>query len=190
MHMRKLFAVIAICSLPFIQGCAALVVGGAAAGGYALGEDRRTVAVMTDDEAIEFKIRNRVAEKHPNAHLSSVSYNRMVLMNGTAPSEAAKADIEKIVRGVENVKGVYNEMVVAPNRGFPALAGDGVLTSKVKARMVDARKFNPLHVKVVSEDGTVYLLGVVKRAEADAATEVARTTSGAKRVVRMFEYQD
>lgn len=189
--MRKLIAVTVLLALPFIQGCAALVVGGAAAaGGYALGEDRRTVAIITDDEAIEFKIRNRVAEKHPNAHISAVSYNRMVLMNGTAPTEAAKADIEKIVRGVENVKGVYNDMVVAPNRNFPSLAGDGVLTSKVKARMVDARKFNPLNVKVVSDDGTVYLIGIVKRSEADAATEVARTTSGVKRVVRMFEYQD
>jgi osmotically-inducible protein OsmY len=190
MHMRQLTTVLALCSLPFIHGCAAVLVGGAAAGGYAAGEDARTLGTIAEDEAIEFKIRNRVAEKHPNSHISPVSYNRMALINGTATSEAAKADIEKIVRGVENVKGVYNEMVVGPNRTFPYLAGDGVLTSKVKARMVDARKFNPLHVKVVSDDGTVYLLGIVKRSEADAATEVARTTSGVKRVVRMFEYQD
>jgi osmotically-inducible protein OsmY len=81
-------------------------------------------------------------------------------------------------------------MQVAPNRNFPSLAGDGVLTTKVKTRMVDARRFNPLHVKVVSDDGTVYLFGIVTRKEADAATEVARTTSGVKRVVRMFEYRD
>ena len=186
--MRLFLIFVTLAIVPLIQGCVAAAIGGAAVAGYAVGEDRRAAAIIADDEAIEFKIRNRVAEKHPNAHISAVSYNRMVLMNGTAPSDAAKADIERIVRGVENVRGVYNEMVVGPNRNFPALASDGVLTSKVKARMVDARKFNPLHVKVVSDEGTVYLLGIVDRQTADAATEIARTTSGVKRVVRMFEY--
>ena len=188
--MRLILTLLALALVPLLQGCVVAALGGAAAAGYAVGEERRSAAVLADDEAIEFKIRNRVSEKQPNAHISAVSYNRMVLMNGTAPSDAAKADIERVVRGIEGVRGVYNEMAVAPNRNFPALAGDGLLTSKVKARMVDARKFNPLHVKVVSDDGTVYLLGIVKRSEADAATEVARTTSGVKRVVRLFEYQD
>lgn len=188
--MRLFLTVLALAMVPLIQGCVVAAIGGAAVAGYAVGEDRRTPAVIADDEAIEFKIRNRVSEKHSNAHISAVSYNRMVLMNGTAPSDAAKTDIERIVRGVENVRGVYNEMTVGPNRNFPSLAGDGVLTTKVKTRMVDARKFNPLHVKVVSDDGAVYLLGIVKRQDAEAATEIARTTSGVKRVVRMFEYQD
>ena len=188
--MRKLFTICVLASLPLLYGCVAAVVGGAAAGGYLVGEDRRQGAVIADDEAIELRIRNRVSEKHRNAHISPVSYNRTVLLNGTAPTAEVKADIENIVRGVEGVKTIYNEMVVGPNRTFPSLAGDGVLTSKVKARMVDARRFNPVHVKVVSEDGTVYLMGIVTRAEADAATEVARTTSGVKRVVRMFEYRN
>jgi osmotically-inducible protein OsmY len=189
--MHKLVTLFALASLPFLHGClAAAVVGGAAAGGYMVGEERRQVAALAEDEAIELKIRNRVAEAHPKAHVSPVSYNRMVLLNGTAPTAAVKADLEKIARGVDNVRGVYNEIHVAPNRSFPSLAADGVLTTKVKTRMVDARRFNPLHVKVVSDDGTVYLLGLVTRKEADAASDVARTTSGVKRVVRMFEYQD
>ena len=191
--MRLICTLLALALLPFLQGCVAAAIGGAAAAGYAIGEDRRPSAVMADDESIEFKVRNRVSEKQPTAHISAVSYNRMVLMNGTAPSDAAKADIEKVIRGIEGVRGVYNEMAVGPNRSFPSLANDGVLTSKVKGRMVDmssARKFNPLHVKVVSDDGTVYLLGIVRRSEADAATDIARTTSGVKRVVRLFEYQD
>ena len=188
--MRLILTLLVLALVPLIQGCVAAAIGGAAVAGYAVGEDRRPAPIMADDEAIEFKVRNRVAEKHPNAHVSAVSFNRMVLINGTAPNETAKEDIGRIVRAVENVRGIYNEMEVGPNRNFPSLAGDGVLTSKVKARMVDARKFNPLHVKVVSDHGTVYLLGHVKRQEAEAATEIARTTSGVKRVVRMFEYQD
>ena len=188
--MRLILTLLALALIPLLQGCVVAAIGGAAAAGYAVGEERRAAATLADDEAIELRIRNRVSEKHPAAHISPVSYNRMVLLNGTAPNDAAKADIERIVRDVQGVKGVYNELAVGPKRSFPSLAGDGVLTSKVKARMVDARRFNPLHVKVVSEDGTVYLLGIVKRQEADAATDVARTTSGVKRVVRLFEYQD
>ena len=188
--MRQLVTVLALASLPFMYGCVAAVVGGAAAGGYMVGEERRQAAVLADDEAIELKVRNRVSEAHPNAHISPVSYNRMLLLNGTAPTEAAKADIERIARAVEGVRGVYNDMRVGPNRNFPSLAGDGVLTTKVKTRMVDARRFNPLHVKVVSDEGTVYLMGIVTRKEADAASEIARTTSGVRRVVRMFEYRD
>ncbi len=188
--MRQLVTILALASLPFLHGCVAALVGGAAAGGYMVGEERRQATVLAEDEGIELRIRNRVSEAHPKAHVSPVSYNRMVLLNGTAPTEAAKTDIEKIARSSGNVRGVYNEMRVAPNRNFPSLAGDGVLTTKVKTRMVDARRFNPLHVKVVSDDGTVYLFGIVTRKEADAATEVARTTSGVKRVVRMFEYRD
>ena len=188
--MRKLATLLVLACLPLLHGCVAALVGGAAAGGYMVGEERRQSAVLADDEAIELRIRNRVSEAHPNAHVSPVSYNRMVLLNGTAPTDADKADIERIARGVERVRGVYNDMRVAPNRNFPSLASDGVLTTKVKARMVDARRFNPLHVKVVSDAGTVYLLGIVTRKEADAASEIARTTSGVQRVVRMFEYRD
>lgn len=188
--MRQLVTVVALACLPFMYGCVAAVVGGAAAGGYMVGEERRKAAVLADDEAIELRVRNRIAEAHPKAHVSPVAYNRMLLLNGTAPTEAAKADIERIARAVQGVRGVYNDMRVGPNRSFPSLASDGILTTKVKTRMVDARRFNPLHVKVVSDYGTVYLMGIVTRKEADAATDIARTTSGVNRVVRMFEYRD
>ena len=188
--MRKLFTVCVLASLPVLYGCVAAAIGGAAAGGYLIGEDRRTSSIMGSDERIEVTIKNRVSDQHPKAHVSPVSYNRVVLLNGAAPTEADKAAIEKLVRGVEGVREIYNEMTVGPVRSDASIAGDAILTGKVKARMVDSRKFNPVHVKVVSEDGTVYLMGIVKRPEADAATEVARTTSGVKRVVRMFEYQN
>jgi len=188
--MRLFLTLLALAIVPLLQGCVAAAIGTAAVAGYAVGEDPRPAATMADDEAIEIKARNRATDAQPKAHVSLVSYNRMVLINGTAPDQAVKDDIGRIVRGVEGVRGIYNEMEIGPNRSFPSLAGDGVLTSKVKGRMVDARKFNAIHVKVVSDNGTVYLLGLVKHAEADAATEIARTTSGVKRVTRMFEYTD
>ena len=189
--MRLFLIVAALAALPLLHGCAAVVVGGAAAaGGYMVGEDRRPVNVMTDDQVIESRAGQRIGEKHQNAHINATAYNKLVLLTGEAPSDAAKADIESIARAIPNVKAVINEIQVAGNASLPARANDSFITSKVKGRFVDARKFNPVHVKVVTEAGTVYLIGIVTRKEADDATEIARTTSGVQKVVRVFEYQD
>jgi len=188
--MRLLITVFFLACLPVFYGCAAAVIGGAAAGGYLVGEDRRSAAVLTDDQAIELRVSNRVAEKHPGVHVSSTSYNKLVLLTGEVPTAEAKADVEKIAREAGNVRGVYNELTVGPPKPLSSRANDSYLTSVVKTRFIDAQRFNPVHIKVVTEDGTVYLMGIVKRAEGDAATEVARTARGVKRVVRVFEYQD
>lgn len=188
--MRKLIAYGCVALLPFISGCVAVAVGGAAATGVMLAEDRRTVGAITEDQGIELKAANRIEGKVKDAHINVTSYNRAVLLTGEVPGEAAKADAEKIARAVENVRSVFNELQVSGNASFQARTNDSVLTSKVKARFVDAGKFSPLHVKVVTENGVVYLLGLVKRQEAADATEVARTTGGVRKVVRVFEYLD
>jgi osmotically-inducible protein OsmY len=189
--MRFLLATCAVVLLPLLNGCAAVVLGGAAAtGGYLLGEDRRPAAVMTDDQAIEIKASNRITEKYPNVHVATTSFNKLVLLSGEVPDAAAKADIERIVRGIEGVRGTYNELQVGPVSPISARANDSYITSKVKTRFLDGRRFNPVHVKVVTDAGTVYLMGLVKKQEATDAVELARTTSGVTRVVRLFELQD
>jgi osmotically-inducible protein OsmY len=187
--MRKLFTVTCIALLPIISGCAAVALGGVATG-VMVAEDRRTMGTMTEDQGIEFKVSNRIEEKYKELHLNVTSYNRAVLLTGEVPSEAAKADAERIARAVDNVRSVFNELQVSGNTSFQARTNDSVLTSKVKARFVDAQKFSPLHVKVVTENGVVYLLGIVKKQEAADATEIARTTGGVRKVVRVFEYLD
>lgn len=189
--MRSFLTLLALASLPFLHGCAALALGGAAAaGGYMVGEDRRSANLMAEDQTMETRISHRIGDKHKEAHLNATVYNKVVLLTGEAPTEAVKSEIEATARTVPNVRAVVNEVQVAGNASLPARANDSYITSKVKGRFLDARKFNPLHVKVVTEAGTVYLLGIVKRKEADDATELARTTSGVQRVVRVFEYQD
>ncbi len=187
--MRNILALLVMAVLPLLNGCAAVAVGGAATG-VVLIDDRRTVGTITEDQGIEFKASSRVGEKFPNAHLNFTSYNRMLLITGEASDAAAKSEIEKIARAVENVRGVYNEVQIAGSSSFSARSNDTYLTSKVKARFIDARKFNSIHVKVVTEASTVYLLGLVTRQEANDATELARTTGGVLRVVRVFEYLD
>jgi osmotically-inducible protein OsmY len=98
--------------------------------------------------------------------------------------------MEKIARAVENVRGIYNEIAVVGNSSMSARTNDSYITSKVKARFVDSGKFSAVHVKVVTESSVVYLLGMVTRKEADEATEIARTTSGVQKVVRLFEFLD
>ena len=175
-----------ICSL---YGCVAAVVGGAGTA-VLVGEDRRTVGTVTEDQGIELKAANRINDKFKDSHFNLTSYSRMVLITGEAPDAAAKAEIERIVRAVENVRGVYNEMAIAGRTALSARANDSYITSKVKARFVDQQKFNPVHVKVVTEAGVVYLLGMVKRKEADDAVEITRTTSSVRKVVKLFEYLD
>ena len=191
MHKLRLLALLVVLPVLVSQlyGCVAAVVGGAGAA-VLVGEDRRTVGTVTEDQGIELKAANRINEKFRESHVNITSYSRMVLITGEAPDAASKAEIEKIVRGIENVRGVYNEMAVAGRTALSARANDSFITSKVKARFLDQQKFNPVHVKVVTEASVVYLLGMVKRKEADDAVDITRTTSGVQRVVKLFEYID
>jgi osmotically-inducible protein OsmY len=137
---------------------------------------------------MELRAGNRITEKHgDNVHVNVVSYNRMLLLTGEVPSEAIKADVEKLVSAVPNVKSISNELAVAGASSFGGRSNDSYITSKVKARFVDAGKFAPNHVKVVTEAGVVFLIGLVTQAEADASVEIARTTGGVQKVVRVFE---
>jgi len=182
---------ILVAGLSLLQGCAPLVVGGAVATGFLVSEDRRTVGTMTDDQTIEVKTSNRIAETlKGDLHVNVTSYNKAVLLTGEVPDDAAKDQAERISKGVENVRIVYNELAVRGVTPISSRTNDSVITSKVKGRFVDGQKFNPIHVKVVTENSVVYLLGLVKKQEADAATEIARTTSGVRKVVRVFEYID
>jgi osmotically-inducible protein OsmY len=180
----------ALASLSVLQGCFPLVAGGIGATALVV-DDRRTAGIIVEDESIEDKTALRIEQKHSaNTHVNVTSFNRIVLLTGEAPSAEVRDDIERIARGVENVRSVHNEIVVAPTTTVMLRSNDTVLTSKVKGRFVDANKFRANHVKVVTENSVVYLMGLVKRQEAQDATEIARTTGGVHRVVRLFEYTD
>jgi len=188
--MRKLALPVLILVAFVLGGCAAAVVTGVGAGVVAA-EDRRSVGTMTEDEGIEIKTLNRVTERHADrVHLNVTSYNRMVLLTGEVPNDTVRRDIERIARSVENVRGVTNELTVGAPSALSARANDSYITSKIKARFVDTQRFNPVHVKIVTENQVAFLLGLVKRQEAKDAIAVARTTEGVKKVVTVFEYLD
>ncbi len=151
--------------------------------------DRRTTGAQVDDEGIELRASARIRERYGDrVHVNVTSYNRAVMLTGETPDEAAKAEIERMVASLQGVRGVTNEIQVAGTSAYSARASDATITGKVKARFLDANRFNPVHVKVVTEAGVVYLMGIVTEKEANDATELARTTSGVRKVVRVFEY--
>lgn len=173
--------------LPALQGCFPIVAAGVGTG-VAATLDRRSLGTQTEDESIEWKAGARVGDKFKDrGHFNFTSYNRKVLITGEVPSADAKSEAERIVSGLPNVLGVHNELVVGPASSYTNRSNDAFVTSKIKSRSVDSGKFNPVHVKVVTEAGTSFLLGIVTQAEADAAINVARTTSGVKRVVNLME---
>ncbi|TAK46119.1 MAG: BON domain-containing protein [Betaproteobacteria bacterium] len=178
----------ALCAAAMLQGCLEMAVVGAGAGVMSA-VDRRTTGTQIEDEGIELRTANRVSERlGDRAHVNVTSFNRSVLLTGEVPDAAAKTEVERIARGVPNVRGVTNEVQVAGVSAYSARASDSTITGKVKARFLDSNKLNPVHVKVVTETGIVYLLGMVTEKEAADATELARTTSGVRKVVKVFEY--
>ena len=151
--------------------------------------DRRSTGTMIDDEGIELRATNRIEERFKKTvHVNVTSYNRTVLLTGEVPNQAAKAEIERIAAGAGLVRSVTNELQVIDATSLGSRANDATITGKVKARFVDAAKFSALMVKVVTENSVVYLMGIVTEGEANEAVELARTTSGVKKVVKVFEY--
>ena len=172
-----------------LGGCAAVVIGAGGAAAYGALEDRRTAGSQLEDESNELRAVNRIAERFGDGvHVNVTSYNRALLLTGEVPDARAREEIEKIAAALPNARSVANELEVAGAASLGARTSDSLITSKVKVRFLDAKRFNPLHVKVVTEAGVVYLMGIVTEQEANDAVEVARTTGGVRKVVKIFEY--
>ena len=188
MNLRRTLLLAALPLALVLQGCMGMALVGVGAAVVAF-EDRRTTGAQLEDRGIELRTGNRVDDRFGDrTHINVTSYNRYVLLTGEVPDEAARAEIEKLARGVPNVLGVSNDLQVAGKSSMGSRSNDSYLTSKVKTRFVDSGKFNAVHVKVVTEAGVVYLLGMVTEKEAEDAVEIARTTGGVRKVVKMFEY--
>lgn len=171
-----------------LAGCAPLIVGGAVAGGALMVTDRRSSGAQIDDETIQLRAAARLSEAFGDrAHINVNSYNRQVLLTGEVPNENIRQQAEQLVRNVENVRTVVNELAVGPASSLTARSNDVLITGKVRASFVDANDLQNNAFKVVTERGAVYLMGRVTQHEADRATSIARQISGVQKVVRVFE---
>jgi osmotically-inducible protein OsmY len=175
-----------------LQGCAAIVVGGAATTAV-VAHDRRTTGVMVEDQSIELKSYDRISKDTligDDSDINVTSYNKVVLLTGQAPSENVRRRAEEIAAKVEQVRRVVNEVEIGSLASFGEHSRDVALTTEVKLRLtkVDLPDFDSLRVKVVTERGTVFLMGLLTKEEAHAVAEVVRYVSGVRRVVKVFEY--
>ena len=176
-------------SMLLLQGCFPLAATGIGAAALMV-DDRRSTGVYIEDENIEWKARGRLIERFKDTHVNVTSFNFTVLLTGEVPSEQVKTEVADAIRAIPSVKNVVNELVIGGNTAYTARANDTLITTNVKTRFINNGKFSINHVKVVTESGTAFLMGIVTREEAEAATELARNTGGVSRVVKVFEYSE
>jgi osmotically-inducible protein OsmY len=183
------FALVSVVGAVGLTGCVPVIVAAGVGGATLVATDRRSVGAQADDEAIELKIANEVAARYGEAvHVNATSYNGIVLLTGEVPDQGVYASIGNIAASTDRVRSVHNDLAIGPLTPLSTRSNDTFITSKVKARFVEANKFAANHVKVVTERGVVYLMGIVRRDEADSAAQIASTTQGVVRVIKVFEY--
>jgi len=187
-----LYLSLLLATLSSIQGCALVVVGAAsAAATAAVVNDHRSLQTITDDKNIEFTASDRIsknAEMRQNSHIVVVSFDHAVLLAGQVPGEAARQRVESLIQALPKVARVYNELEISPPTTPTVQSNDAWITTKVKTRMLETKGLHSGQIKVVTENSSVYLMGVVSRHQAKLASDVARRVDGVKRVVTLFEY--
>lgn len=191
LHITLPFLIASFSAL-LISGCAApLLVAGGAAGGVAVAHDERSSQAILDDTVIETKAKDAIykdPEMAKRVHINVTSFNHVVLLTGEALSRSTRDKAVNIVRNLDKVRRVHNEVRVADLTGFSSRTGDSWITSKVKTKMVATKGFDSTRIKVVTEDGTVFLMGLVSKEVGNQAAIIASEISGVKRVVKVFEY--
>ena len=173
-----------------LTACVPVVAGGAAAGGL-VAADRRSTGAYLEDQEIELKAEKAINDNlKENVHANVTSYNRRVLITGEVSNEANKAKAESVVKPIQNVNRINNQLVIGANTTISSRTNDAYITSKVKTKFISENKFAANLVKVVTENGTVFLMGMVTHKEGDDAAEIASKVSDVKKVVKDFEYID
>lgn len=188
--MKISFAIRALGALLLVStlgACAPLMIAGVA-GTAMVASDRRTSGAQLEDESIELRAQARIRDNlGERVHVNVTSFNRQVLLTGEVTAEKDRQAVVQLVERIENVKAVVNELAVMPMSNLSERSNDLLIVAKVKASFVDSRDLFANAFKVVTERGTVYLMGRVTQREANSATQLTRNVSGVNKVVRLFE---
>jgi len=179
-----------IISVTLLQGCTPVVIAGAGTG-VMVAHDRRTTGTMIEDQAIELKASEafyKDEEISENSHINVTSYNTVVLITGETSSEALRTKVGNMVSSIPKVSHVYNELTVAAPSSLLSRSSDTLITSKVKTRLCTVENFDCTRVKIVTDKGIVYLMGLLTQAESEHVTDAARRVGGVQKVVKLFQY--
>jgi len=178
---------LSVCLGAVLSACAPMMLGGFAVGTM-VAVDRRTTGTQVEDEGIELRSANRIRDSlGERGHINVTSYNRQVLLTGEVPNAQDKQLIEQVAGKVENVRSIVNEVAVMEITSLNQRASDTLVTGKIKASLVDTKDLFATSFKIVTERGTVYMMGRVTQREANRATDIARGVDGVKKVVRLVE---
>jgi len=155
--------------------------------------ERRTTGEVIDDKTIGLRLLawSTEDEKLSDAHLNFMSFDRKVLVTGEAPNNSIRNYIVKQIKIVDpKVKQVYNEIIISPKTSYLSRIKDTAITTQIEALFLDQEVFHPTHIKVMTENQVVYLMGKVTKREAEKATKIATSTKGinVKKVVKLFDY--
>jgi osmotically-inducible protein OsmY len=174
------------------SGCAGVLVGGAATGAVVV-HDERTTGTFIEDQSIELKAIEAIrgnAELKQQTHISVTSYNQVALVTGQAPNDDLRQAAILLVSQVDKVRAVFNEIELAAPNSMTNRTSDALVTGKVKTKLFTVDDLDATRVKVVTENGVVYLMGIMNRADADRAAVAASYVGGVDKVVKLFEYKD
>ena len=189
--MKKIASLLSVSLLIFfMQGCSSII---SATTSKPIEDkvDQRTTGSRIDDEIIETKALVNVDKASPElaqSHIIVTSFNGVVLLAGQVSSEELRQLAATTIANIHNVKRVHNELTIAGATSMVARSNDAWITTKVKSKMLAVSDVQGRRIKVVTENGVVYLMGIATKEEADRAAELARKTAGVQKVVRIFEY--
>lgn len=174
-----------------LQACITTAVVGTAAVATKVATDPRTAGTQIDDETLEVRVSsalNKDAEVKETARINVVSYNSRVLLIGQVPNESLKETAKNLASGVEGVTDIYNEIRVGEKISFGQISQDTWITTRIKSKLLVNSQVKSTDVKVITENGEVFLMGSVTEAQANAAAEDARYVGGVSKVVKVFSY--
>ena len=186
------FPLIVLITIILLQGCATAIITGAATG-VTIAHDRRTTGVVIDDQGVEFKAALAIFNNkdiYEQSNINVTSYNGIILITGETLTEQLKRQVYDLVRVIPKVRTIHNELIIAAPSSLPSRSSDAWITSKVKAKITSDRQIDPFYIKVVTEHGVVYLMGIVNQSESDRAVGITSNSAGVQRVVKMFEYSN
>lgn len=185
-HRRTILAAIAF--VPVLAACIPAIIAGGAAATLISVHDRRSTGTQADDETSEWKGSNRLPSQYRElSHVNFTAFNRRLLITGEVPNEEARQTIGNIAVKIEGIRLVHNELQLAPSTSLTSRSNDALISSKFKARLVDSSQISANHLKPMTENGTLFLMGLVSEREAKVAVMIARTTAGVRKVVDLLE---
>ena len=187
---RKLLP-LSLAGLLMLQGCVGVLLAGGATTGVVVAKDRRTVTAQVDDQKIELNARHDLSERTDisrTSHISINSNNGIVLLVGQTPHQKYSDEVRAMVERQEGVRKIYNEIKIEEPIGYDIRSNDSWITSKVRTMLIAEKHFDSSHVKVITEDSQIFLMGLVTHDEGELAVEIARNVSGVEKVIRVFEY--